>query len=165
MRAGCLRRGRLVARVRARGHGLPEIREAIESGRLVFGYVEELMPSTTFEYTIEEAAQATGLEPELVRRIHNTIGFTTDSLQRITDDDLAVLRHVSAVLASGFPLVALLQLLRVYGQALSQIADAEVRLFPPLRARAADPRRRPGLQMAEEMSGLTRDLLPLARRS
>jgi adenylate cyclase len=33
------------------------------------------------------------------------------------------------VLASGFPLVAFLQLGRVYGQALARIADAEVRLF------------------------------------
>ena len=33
------------------------------------------------------------------------------------------------MLDSGFPLVAFLQLCRVYGQALSQIADAEVRLF------------------------------------
>ena len=29
-------------------------------------------------------------------------------------------------LADGFPLVAFLQLVRVYGQALAQIADAEV---------------------------------------
>jgi len=153
---------RMVARVRERGHGLTEIREAIESGRLAFGYVDELMPAVVSDYTVEEAAAETGLEPELVRRIHATIGYTTDSLQRITDDDLDVLRHVSAVLASGFPLVALLQLMRVYGQALSQIADAEVRLFhlyvhePLIRDGV------PALQMAEEMSGLTRDLLPLA---
>ena len=33
------------------------------------------------------------------------------------------------MLAAGFPLVAFLQLCRVYGQALAQIAEAEVRLF------------------------------------
>ena len=153
---------RIVSRVRARGHGLPEIKEALDSGRLVFGYVDELLPAIRSEYTIEEAAEETGLEPELVRRIHATIGYTTDSLQRITDDDLQVLRHVSSVLATGFPLVALLQLMRVYGQALSQIADAEVRLF---HLYVHEPLKRdgvPGLQMAEEMSGLTRELLPLA---
>jgi adenylate cyclase len=66
------------------------------------------------------------------------------------------------VLAAGFPLVAFLQLCRVYGQALSQIADAEVRLFhlyvhEPLMREGV-----PGLEMAEEMEGLARDLLPLA---
>ena len=70
--------------------------------------------------------------------------------------------YVSAVLDAGFPLVAFLQLCRVYGQALSQIADAEVRLFhlyvhEPLIREGV-----PGLQMAEEMEDLARDLLPLA---
>ena len=69
---------------------------------------------------------------------------------------------MASVLDSGFPLVAFLQLCRVYGQALSQIADAEVRLFhlyvhEPLMREGV-----PGLQMAEEMEGLARDLLPLA---
>ena len=66
------------------------------------------------------------------------------------------------MLGAGFPLVAFLQLCRVYGQALSQIADAEVRLFhlyvhEPLIREGV-----PGLQMAEEMEDLARDLLPLA---
>ena len=66
------------------------------------------------------------------------------------------------MLAAGFPLVAFLQLCRVYGQALAQIAEAEVRLFhlyvhEPLIREGV-----PGLQMAEEMEDLARDLLPLA---
>jgi adenylate cyclase len=66
------------------------------------------------------------------------------------------------VLDAGFPLVAFLQLARVYGQALSQIADAEVRLFhlyvhePLIRDGV------PGLAMAEAMEDLARNLLPLA---
>ena len=69
---------------------------------------------------------------------------------------------MSAVLGAGFPLVAFLQLCRVYGQALAQIAEAEVRLFhlyvhEPLIREGV-----PGLQMAEEMGDLARDLLPLA---
>ena len=52
--------------------------------------------------------------------------------------------------------------MRVYGQAIAQIADAEVRLFhlyvhePLIRDGV------PGLEMAEEMEGLARDLLPLS---
>lgn len=153
---------RIVARLRARGHGLVEIRQATESGRLAFGYIEELIPPAQSVYTIEEAAEIAGLEPELVRRVHTTMGFTTDALQRISEDDLQLLRYVSAVLAAGLPLVAFLQLMRVYGQAISQIADAEVRLF---HLYVHEPLMRdgvPGLEMAEEMEGLTRELLPLA---
>jgi adenylate cyclase len=66
------------------------------------------------------------------------------------------------VLDAGFPLVAFLQLVRVYGQALTQIADAEVRLFhlyvhEPLMRDGA-----PGLEIAEAMEGLAAELLPLA---
>jgi adenylate cyclase len=80
----------------------------------------------------------------------------------MNDEDLEALRYVESVIASGFPLVAFLQLSRVYGQALSQIADAEVRLFhiyvhEPLIREGV-----PGLEIAEEMESLARDVLPLA---
>ena len=63
--------------------------------------------------------------------------------------------------AAGFPLVALLQLVRVYAQSIRKIAEAEVRLFhlyvhEPLIRQGVD-----ALEMAEEMEGLARDLLPL----
>ncbi len=74
---------------------------------------------------------------------------------------MQALQYAASVLASGFPLVAFLQLARVYGQALAQIADAEVRLFhiyvhEPLMREGV-----PGIEMAEEMEHLARDLLPL----
>ena len=74
---------------------------------------------------------------------------------------MQALQYAASVLSSGFPLVAFLQLARVYGQALAQIADAEVRLFhiyvhEPLMREGV-----PGMQMAEEMEHLARDLLPL----
>ena len=57
--------------------------------------------------------------------------------------------------------MAFLQIARVYGQALAQIADAEIRLFhiyvhePMIREGV------PGAVMAEEMKDLAHDLLPL----
>ena len=75
---------------------------------------------------------------------------------------MQALRYVASVLDAGFPLVAFLQLSRVYGQTLSQVADAETRLF---HLYVHEPLMRdgiPGLQMAEEMEHLARDLLPLA---
>jgi adenylate cyclase len=153
---------RIVARLRERGHSLEEIREATESGRLAFGYIEDLLPEPAGEYTLAEAAAQTGLDPELIERIYLSAGLSTAGLERISRDDVALLRHVAAVLAAGFPLVALLQLVRVYGQALAQLADAEVRLFhlyvhEPLMRQDV-----PGLEIAEEMEGLARELLPLA---
>jgi adenylate cyclase len=153
---------RIVARLRARGHSIDELREAAQTGRLAYGYMEDLFPAADGEYTLREAAKETGLEPALIERVFAAIGTPTHQLESITEDDLQLLRYIAAVLGAGFPLVAFLQLFRVYGQALAQIADAEVRLFhlyvhePLIRDGV------PGLEMAEEMEGLARDLLPLA---
>ena len=153
---------RIVARLRERGHSLNEIRRAIESGRLAFGFVEEILPTQERAHTLEEAAAETGLEPALIERLFLSMGFQARALEQISDDDLELLRHVAAVLSAGFPLVALLQLVRVYGQALAQMADAEVRLF---HLYVHEPLMRdgiPGWQMGEEMEELARALLPLA---
>jgi len=65
------------------------------------------------------------------------------------------------VLESGFPLVAVLQLVRVYARAIRAIAEAEVRLFhlyvhEPLVREGVD-----AFEMAEEMEGLAGEILPL----
>src|SRR3954451_25005818 len=157
-----LAQARIVARLRARGHSLEEIREASRSGRLAYGYLEDLFPDHSGTHTLEEAAEATGLEPSLLERIWSAVGFSALTMNEITDDDLRLLRYIAAALEAGFPLVAFLQLVRVYGQALERIADAEVRLFhlyvhEPLIHDGVD-----NLEMAEEMQGLARELLPLA---
>jgi adenylate cyclase len=153
---------RIVARLRERGHTLEEIRAATDSGRLAFGFVDELMPAGEAHHTLEEAAAQTGLEPALIERLFLSMGFNATALERLTDGDLELLRDVAAVLAAGFPLVAMLQLTRVYGQALAQMADAEVRLFhlyvhEPLMREGV-----PGVEMAEEMGELASELLPMA---
>jgi len=161
--AAAVAHARIVARLRARGHRLEQIREAGRQGRLAYGYIESLFgDDEEAERTLRDAAKETGLEEALIERFWTSIGLAPASLEALSDEDLEALRYVESVLESGFPLVAFLQLCRVYGQALSQIADAEVRLFhlyvhEPLMREGV-----PGLQMAEEMEGLARDLLPLS---
>jgi adenylate cyclase len=153
---------RIVSRLRARGHSLDQIREAGKQGRLAYGFVEDLFPAGREPHSVEEVAEATGLEPALIERFWTSIGLSRQALENLTDEDVQALHYVASVLGAGFPLVAFLQLCRVYGQALSQIADAEVRLFhiyvhePLIRDGV------PGMEMAEEMENLARDLLPLA---
>jgi adenylate cyclase len=153
---------RIVARLRARGHTMRQIREAARSGRLAYGYLEELFPDGYGPHSLREAAERTGLEPALIERIWASLGFPADTRESFSDADVDLLEYAGAVLQAGFPLVAFLQLIRVYGQALAQIADAEVKLFhlyvhEPLMREGV-----PGLQMAEEMQGLASELLPLA---
>jgi len=153
---------RIVARLRERGHTMPQIREAVRTGRLAYGYLEQLFPAGHGQHSLRDAAERTGLEPALIERIWGSLGFPAAASDGFTDADLDLLDYGASVLQSGFPLVAFLQLIRVYGQALAQIADAEVKLF---HLYVHEPLMRdgvPGLTMAEEMEGLASDVLPLA---
>ena len=154
---------RIVARLRDRGHTLEQIREAGDQGKLAFSYIEEMFEGDgAASVSIDDAADLTGLEPALIQRIWSSLGLPGTGLEELTEEDVDALQYVAAVLDSGFPLVAFLQLCRVYGQALSQIADAEVRLF---HLYVHEPLMRdgvPGLEMAEQMEDLARSLLPLS---
>jgi adenylate cyclase len=157
-----INQARLVQRMRDRGHSLKQIRAATEQGRLASGYVEELFPAEESHVTLRQASRETGLEPALIERIVTAVGVSIAQAESLTEDDLQLLRYVAAVLEAGLPLVALLQLVRVYGQSLARVADAEVRLFhlyvhePLMRSGAS------GLETAEEMGDIARELLPLA---
>ena len=156
-----LAHARLVARLRKRGHSLDEVREASDSGRLAYGFTEDLFPPRAATHTLDEAAELARIEPALLERIWTALGFAPIE-DGITEDDLDLLRYVGAVLQAGLPLVAFLQLVRVYGQALARIADAEVRLFHLYVHEPLIHDGVPNVEMAEEMEGLARELLPLA---
>jgi adenylate cyclase len=152
---------RVVSRMRERGHSLDELKRAGRDGRLAFGYVEDLFPSSDRAFSRAEAAAQSGLEEELIERIMSLLGTPTALEGTLTEEDAAAMKMISDVLRSGFPLVAVLQLIRVYAQSIRKIAEAEVRLFhlfvhEPLIREGVD-----ALEMAEEMGGLARDLLPL----
>jgi adenylate cyclase len=153
---------RVVARMRERGHSLNDLRQASRDGRLAFGYVEDLIPRSERAYSQGEAAAQTGLEEELIERIMGLLGTPTAVEGTLTEQDVEAMKRIAKVLESGFPLVAVLQLVRVYAQSIRKVAEAEVRLFhlfvhEPLIAEGVD-----ALQMAEDMESLAQDLFPEA---
>ena len=159
-------------RARPRPHRRPPARPRALAGRDPRGVaVRAGWPTATWRTCSRPAADATRSRrrprrPGSSRRCSSASGppwasprpRATTSPRRTCE----LLRYIAAALQAGFPLVAFLQLVRVYGQALARIADAEVRLFhlyvhePLIRDGV------PNLEMAEEMEGLARELLPLA---
>ena len=141
--AAAAAQARVVARMRERGHSLEELRRPGREGRLSFGLAEDLFPRPEEQVTVEEVAArdrpragADRAHPGHPRHpARNASGCSTR-------DDVEALRHCARVLAAGFPLVAFLQLVRVYVQI--DAADRRRRgaAHPPLRPRADDPRRR-----------------------
>jgi adenylate cyclase len=152
---------RVVARMRERGYSIDAVRDAAHGGRLAFGYAEDLFQVPEASYTRHEAAERTGLEPELIERLMTLLGTPLGLEGKLNEEDLRAMRHCANVLATGFPLVAFLELVRVYAQSIRKVADAEVRLFhlyvhEPLIRDGVPP-----LEIAEEMGGLAADLLPV----
>jgi adenylate cyclase len=152
---------RVIARMRERGYSVDAVREAAKGGRLAFGYAEDLFQVPEGRYTRQQAAELTGLEPELIERLMTLLGTPLSADGMLNEEDLNAMRHCADVLSSGFPLVAFLQLVRVYAQSIRRVADAEVRLFhlyvhEPLMQDEVPP-----LEIAEEMGELAADLLPV----
>jgi adenylate cyclase len=152
---------RVIARMRERGYSIDAIREAAEGGRLAFGRAEDLFQVPEGSYTREQAAELTGLEPELIDRLMTLLGTPMGADGTLNEEDIRAMRHCANVLSSGFPLVAFLQLVRVYAQSIRRVADSEVRLFhlyihEPLMQDEVPP-----LEIAEEMESLAADLLPV----
>jgi adenylate cyclase len=152
---------RVIARMRERGYSVDAVREAAKGGRLAFGYAEDLFQVPEGRNTRQQAAELTGLEPELIERLMTLLGTPMSADGMLNEEDLKAMRHCADVLSSGFPLVAFLQLVRVYAQSIRRVADAEVRLFhlyvhEPLMQDEVPP-----LEIAEEMGELAADLLPV----
>jgi adenylate cyclase len=155
---------RVVARMRDRGYSLDDLKEAGREGRLAFGFAEELFAEEeeAADLSIETVAAETGLEVELIERILTMMGTPVGQERSLSVADAAAIRLCAEVLAAGFPLVAFLQLVRVYVQSLRRIAEAEIRLFhlyvhePLIRDGLAE------LRMAEAMGDLAARIMPLA---
>ena len=160
--AAAARQVGIVARLRERGYTLEQIREASDSGRLALGDVESFLSVPEGRHTLRQTARATGLAPELIERIVGALGLSAMSVEAISDEDLEMLKYVAAMLEAGLPEAAFIQIARVYGQALAQMAETEVRLFhmyihePLMRSGVS------GLEIAEQMDGIARELLPFA---
>ncbi len=160
--AAAAAQARVVHRMRERGHSLEDLRRAGREGRLAFGFAEELFAEDEGDLTVESVAAETGLEAELIERVLVMMGTPVGRERNLTAADVAAVRLCARVLAAGFPLVAFLQLVRVYVQSLRRIAEAEVRLF---HLYVHEPLIRDGvpeLQMAEAMGDLAAEIMPLA---
>ncbi len=149
---------RLVKRMRDRGHSLEAIHQATNDGRLAFGTLTEMFGGNERRLSMREVAREVDLDTTVVERLATQLGIREE--EGLTEDDLQLLRYVAAVLDAGMPLEAMLQLARVYMQAIAQISDAEVRIVhlyvhePMMRAGA------PPEEMAHELMALGTEALP-----
>jgi adenylate cyclase len=158
--ASALGNARMVARLRQRGYTLMEIRVATQEGRLAFGRVLELFEPAPGSRTIRQAARQSKLDVDTVTQVAAALGIAPD--QKLDATAILVLGYVASGVRIGMPVEAMLQITRVYAQAISQIADAEVRLVhlylhePLMRSGG------PAAEMAGELHAVAEGMLPLS---
>lgn len=154
---------RVVARMRERGHSLEDLKQAGRDGKLAFGFSEEVFVDQGEGVSISEAAADTGLSEDLIERIMVVLGTPAGRERYLTETDVEALARLASVADAGLPIEALLQLIRVYAQAVRRIADAEVRLFHLF---VHEPMMREGLgalEISEEMGNLVKLVSPTTR--
>jgi class 3 adenylate cyclase/YHS domain-containing protein len=121
---------RLIRFLLQRGFNLETItRAASQREGLLADFANQEFPTGRFPiYTLEEAAEKSGLDVSLVRRFWDAAGFRALG-DALTDDDVDTLRALGTTLHAGIPEPALIELVRVYADALRRVAEAEIRLF------------------------------------
>lgn len=126
--ADALERARLLRYATDRGIRAADIAGLTDrAGDVLARYVDLLGGPRGPSYTLEEGARLAGLDEAVARRLQIAGGAAADS--ELFDDDVESLRRAVVALRSGFPADALIQVARVWGDALSRVADAESRLF------------------------------------
>jgi adenylate cyclase len=153
-------KARLVKRILERGYTLEQVREATDQGRLLSGQLVELFGVGDETYSQAQVATELGLDPSVVDRVAAMLGVGQG--EDLGEPDRHLLRYIAKAFEVGLPLDAILQLTRVYVRAISQVADAEVRL---VHLYVHEPLMRSGASaeaLGQEMLTLTEDLVPLA---
>ncbi|MGH6875171.1 MAG: hypothetical protein ACREDW_09150, partial [Aestuariivirgaceae bacterium] len=120
-------RVRLIQFLERRQIGLEAIARAEREEALLCSVVEFLFPEGLGQpYSFAEAIDIVGLDAEVAHRLRDSSGAGDEPMD---EHDLEMLKAAKVALDGRFPETALLQLMRVYADALGRVAEAEVRLF------------------------------------
>ena len=121
-----IERIRLIHVLERRHIGLDAIARTEREQALLHSVVEFLFPDGRGRtHSFSEAIDIVDLDPGVAGRLRDI----PEDDEPLDDCDLEMLRAAKVALDAGLPETALLQLMRVYADALGRVAEAEVRLF------------------------------------
>jgi adenylate cyclase len=151
-------RRELLARLRAEGFGLAELRAASADGRLLFLAAERAVGVVPY-LSARDVAARTDLPIDFVVAIRRAHGLPMPDLDAVvfTDDDVELARLSHAFLAAGISLEQQLAVVRVLGRAMGPVAEA-------MRTTALEAVLEPGTteaELAERYAAAVEGLMPL----
>ena len=131
---------RLLTELAEDGVPLEELRRAVEEDRLALLPVERVLSGGGQRYTLSEIVEQSGLPREFLERQWRSLGLTTqpDEEAVYTDQDLAAARRVAALREGGLPDEGILEVSRVLGMTMSQLAAANRSLIVDTFLRPGD---------------------------
>jgi class 3 adenylate cyclase/YHS domain-containing protein len=122
-------RVRLIQLLLRRGIAVERIVEADHAQGILGRHVDLAFPDgVPAHYTFAEAASMVDSSADELRGFWEACAAGEQG-DAVSDDDVAMLRGIKTALDAGFPADALLQMIRVYADALERVAEAEARLF------------------------------------
>jgi adenylate cyclase len=124
-------RRELLEELEADGVPLEELKQAVAEDRLALLPVERALEPEGKRYTAAEIAEETGLDEEFLVRQRHALGLSSPEpgAREFTEQDLEVAQRLRVLLEAGIPESGLLEVARVMGLALAQVAAANRRVI------------------------------------
>ncbi|HEV2062062.1 MAG TPA: adenylate cyclase regulatory domain-containing protein [Solirubrobacteraceae bacterium] len=150
-------RERLLRRLRDSGVSDEELARAVEEDRLVLLPVERVLHGDA-KYTLAEMVEQCGVDAGTVEAVRRAAGLpgVPEGAVEFSEEDVEASKRLKSVLDAGLPVEGLVDINRVMGRALSQIAAATRQLVGETVLEGA----RNEDEAAERLAAMARTLLP-----
>jgi adenylate cyclase len=152
-------RVKLLDELAADGVELEELRRAVAEDRLALLPVERILSGSGEMLTIDEVAEGAGLDREFLRREWRALGMalSDDDAAIYTEQDVEAAKRVKALLDGGIPEEGVLEIGRLLGMTMSQLAAANRRVIADAFLREGDTE----YDVAHRFAAVARGFLPV----
>lgn len=156
-------RRELLEELAADGVPLEDLRRAVEEDRLALLPVERVLEAEGRRYTVGEVAELGGVEEELLRRNRLALGLPDPGPDEaaFTEEDVAAAKRMAALRQAGLADEGILEVSRVIGLALGQVAAASRALIAEATLAAGGTEADVGRRLAQGARDFTPMMGPL----
>jgi adenylate cyclase len=141
------------------GVELEELRTAVAEDRLALLPVERLLSGSDERLTLADAAERADVDKDFLARDWRALGMALpgDDARVFTERDVDAAKRVAALVKGGIPEESVLEIARLLGMSMSQLAAANRRVVADAFLREGDTE----YDAAKRFEGVARGLLPL----
>ncbi len=152
-------RAKLLAELADDGVELDELRTAVNEDRLALLPVERILSGGGKKLTAAEVAERAGIEPEFLERDWRALGMALadDDAAAFTEQDVEAAKRVRMLVDAGLPEEGVLEIARLLGMTMSQLAAANRRLIADAFMREGDTE----YDVAQRFAAATKAFMPL----